>query len=498
MECIGTGVGQGNLNASQAYSALIYSCIERILAVCNEHNIGHRRSISWSYKLFDSSLSPSASSSTLQKLLTDKLGGQKQIGRFKSGEEDSGHFQQTLHTVATGVSSRCDPCQPTRSRADFVVRALQELLSDFNWNSVHISDGSSSEEDQTRRRGEDQDVTSFSSQHNLVIVFSHLPDGMEEFANYMNIPAPARDTDLLKALSLKIKRLQEPFRLQGIRACWIDMPRVSPALTSHVRSPSAFTETDRNPQRPELHAVFAKSKWKFTTMDALAVASDCIPPSMLWFSIFHPDLEVQPSAHRMHCKLRISVQGRDGSQLQPEVCKLEAVSLRSNVVDSALMKENVSAMLKSGLLSSKEGTPTSVNCSSPPVVKIVVKSLIPKQDVCSKLSLRYLLFHREEGEASKKRNSVAFGEDVELKENPLADQVDADVYGHDILQQLQQEPTKFRPGDRVWQVLLISIARQKSVAEVDLYINGHCSPAILEPITLQYAALFQEYQPLNL
>lgn len=465
------------MNASQAYAALIHSSVERILAVCNEHNSGHKRSTIWSYKLFDSSLSPSASSSTLQKLLKDVSGGQKQIGRFKSAEEDLGLFQLTLSTVATEVSSNCDPGQPTRSKADFVIRALQEPLSDFNWNSVFICDGSSSDEDQARRRrGECQG----GSQQNLVMVFSHLPDKMEQFASFMNMAASQGDTELFKTFSSKMKSLQEPFRLQGIRACWIDMPRVSTSLTSH----------GRNLQRPELYAVFAKTKWKYTTMDALAIASDCIPQPMLWFSVVHPDLQVQPNAHRMQCKLRISVQGRDGAPLQPEVCRLEAVSLGSNVVDSALMKENVFAILKLGLLSSKAerlAVGSSPSLQSP-IVRIVVKSLILKQDVSFKCSFRYLLYHRVEcGADSKKKNSMALMD-------PLADDPASDVYGHDILQQLQQEPVSFEPGDRAWQVLLLAIARKNSVAEVDLHIDGVCSSAILEPITLQCAALLQKCQ----
>lgn len=52
----------------------------------------------------------------------------------------------------------------------------------------------------------------------------------------------------------------------------------------------------------------------------------------------------------------------------------------------------------------------------------------------------------------------------------------------------------FEPGERAWQVLLIAIARKRSVAEVDLYVDGNCSSAILEPITVQYAAFLQKDQ----
>jgi len=225
-------------------------------------------------------------------------------------------------------------------------------------------------------------------------------------------------------------------------------------------------------------------------MDALAIASDCIPAPLLWFSVLHPDLQVQPNARRMQCKLRINVQAKDGAQLQPPVCRLEAVSLGSNVVDSALMKKSVSAMLNLGSLSSK--ALVSFPSLQPAIIKIVVKSLIRKQDVSFKCSFRYLLYHHVACEANtKKRSSMTSAENEELKFDPL----EHDVYGHDILQQLQQEPKSFEPGDRAWQILLLAIARKNSVAEVDVYIDGDCSSAILEPISLKYAALLQKYEP---
>ena len=57
--------------------------------------------------------------------------------------------------------------------------------------------------------------------------------------------------------------------------------------------------------------------------------------------------------------------------------------------------------------------------------------------------------------------------------------------------QLQVEPTSFEPGEGAMRVFLIAIARKRGVAEVDLYVDGNCSCAILEPITVQDAALLQ-------
>lgn len=488
-------MGQGDINYSQAYAALIHSCIERILNACNEYNNGHRRTTSWGFKLFDSSLSPMASSSTLLSLCKDSSEGKglRHISGFKSAEESLSVFKQTLSVVAAEIGSRSsDLSKTTRSKADFVVRALQEVLSDFTWNSVFISDESSSDEDQAwRRRGEHQGVTSFSIQQNLVMVFSHLPENMHDFASFMNMSTSnaAKDTGLFKAFSSKMKRLQEPFRLQGIRACWIDMPRVS---TSVVNQCSGLPVSTENDQRQELYSVFSQTKWKYTTMDALAIASDCLPPAMVWSSVAYPDLQVQPNALRMQAKLRIIVQDRDGKQFQPDICRLEAVSVGSNVLGSALVKESVSAILKMGSLSSKAELSSSGICPSlqPPVVKIVVKSLLPKQDVLFKCSLRYLLHHR--GTNSKTKNKMASAEEKVQKVDPFADDAASDASGHDILKQLQQEPMSFEPGERAWQLLLIAIARKKSVAEVDVYVDGDCSSAILEPITVQYAALLQK------
>ena len=489
---------QGNVNYSQAYAALIHSCIERILIACNEDNTRHKSSTSWGYKFFDSSLSPSASSSTILKLLKDSSGGLKHIGGLKSAEENLGLFQETLSRVAAEVGSRSgDPCQVTHGKVDFLVRALQELLSDFTWNSVIISDGSSSDEDQARRRrGERQGGTSISIQQNLVMVFSHMPENMEQFAGFMNLstsPEAAKDTELLKAFSLKMKRLQEPFRLQGIRACWIDMPRVSTSVVGQGCGLSVSTETDQKPRR-QLYTVFAQMKWKYTTMDALAIASECLPPALVWSSVAYPDLHVQPNALRMQAKLRITVQDRDGKRFQPDICRLEVVPLGPNVVGSALMKESVSELLKKGSLSSKAERLSSVKCSSvqPPVVKIVVKSLVLKQDVTFKCSLRYLLHHRVERGADLKTRKKTTPAEKEAQKLDLVDDATSDVSEHDILKQLQLEPTSLEPGERAWQVLLIAIARKRGVAEVDLYVDGNCSSAILEPITVQYAALLQK------
>ncbi|KAG0566430.1 hypothetical protein KC19_7G063200 [Ceratodon purpureus] len=493
---------QGNVNYALAYAALIHSCIERTLAACSEHNSRHKSGTSWGYKLFDSSLSPLASSSSILKLLKGSSRGLRHIAGLKSAEENLGLFQQTLSIVAAEVGSRSsDPCRGTRSKADFVVRALQELLSDFTWNSVFISDGSSSDEDQVRgKRSEGQGGTSFSIQQNLVMVFSHLPENMQQFASFMNMSTSldtAKDIDLLYAFSSKMKRLREPFRVQGIRACWIDMPCVSTSVVIQGNGVPVPTETDPKLQSSELHGVFAQAKWKYTTMDALAIASECLPPAMVWSSVAYPDLQVQPDALRMQAKLRITVHDRDGKQLQPDICRLQVVPLGSSVADSAMMKESVSAMLKMASVSSKAGRLASGKCPSlqSPIVKIVVKSLLQKQDVPYKCSLRYLLYHRAdyETDVKTKSNMASAGKRVQ-KLDPLADDAASDIFGHDILKQLQQEPMSFEPGERSWQVLLIAIARNRSVAEVDLHIDGKCNSAILEPITIQYAALLLKDQ----
>jgi hypothetical protein len=301
----------------------------------------------------------------------------------------------------------------------------------------------------------------------------------------------------LKAFSSKMKRLQEPFGLQGIRACWIDMPRVSTSVVIPGSGLPLSAETDEKRQGQELHGVFAQTKWKYTTMDTLAIASECLPPAMVWSSVAYPDLQVQPSALRMQAKLRISVQDRDGKQFQPDICRLQVVPLGSNVGGNSLMKESVSTMLKMGSLSSKAERLSSVKCPSlqPPIVKIVVKSLLPKQEVSYKCLLRYLLYHRAEcGTDFRTRTKPASAEKEVQKLDLLADDATSDVSGHDILKQLQQEPMSFEPGERAWQVLLIAIARKRSVAEIDLYVDGNCSSAILEPITVQYAALLQKDQ----
>ena len=271
------GVGQGNVNYSQAYAALIHSCIQRTLAACNEHNTRHKSSTSWGIKLFDSSLSPLASSSTILKLLKGSSGGLKHIAGFRSAEENLALFQRTLSIVAAEVGSRSsDPCQVNGSKADFVVRALQELLSDFTWNPVFISDGFSSDEDQVRRRrGESQGGASFSIQQSLVMVFSHLPENMQRFGSFMNMsstPGAAKDVGLVIAFTSKMKTLQEPLGLQGTRACWIDMPRVSASVVIPGSGLPVSAETVEKPQRQELHGVFAQTKWKYKRMDALAIA----------------------------------------------------------------------------------------------------------------------------------------------------------------------------------------------------------------------------------
>lgn len=491
---------QRNNNASQAYVNLIRCCIERILSMCNDNSTGHQKNVNWGFKLFDSSLSPLASSSMIQRLLKKtEAFGQEPYGRTKTAEEKLDLFQQSLSVVATEVSSKsCDPCQQSRSKCEFVIRALQELLSDFTWDSVSMSDGSSSDEDQVKRAGECLGGSVWSTQQNLVVVFSHLPDNMKQFADFMNLPISqysTRDREILKAFSSKMKKLQDPFRQKGIHACWIDMPRVSTSLLNQGKGLPVSIGPDRRPEKQELHEVFALAKWKYTSMDALAIASDCIPLPILWSSVAYPDLQVRPKAPRLQAKLRFSIIGRDGTQLQPEVCKLEAVALDSNVVGSSLIKDSISAALKSGSSSTKVGKLSTPKCPSKeaPVVKIVVKSLLQKQNLHFRCSLRYLLYHGvgNGGDCTTKRKSASAGNGVE-EPNSLADDASYCINGVDILQQLQQNPMGFEPGQRTWQVFLVTIARKGSVAEVDLYEDGVCSSAILEPISAEYAALLQK------
>ena len=90
----------------------IHSCIQRTLIACNEDD---KSSTSWGYKFFNSSLSPSASSSTILKLLKDQSGGLKHIGGLKSAEENLGLFQETLSRLAAEVGRRSsDRCQVTQ------------------------------------------------------------------------------------------------------------------------------------------------------------------------------------------------------------------------------------------------------------------------------------------------------------------------------------------------------------------------------------------------
>ena len=113
------------------------------------------------------------------------------------------------------------------------------------------------------------------------------------------------------------------------------------------------------------------------------------------------------------------------------------------------MKESVSELLKKGSLSSKAERLSSVKCSSvqPPVVKIVVKSLVLKQDVSSMRSLRYLLHHRVERGADLMTRKKTTSAENKAQKLDFADDATSDVSEHDILKQLQLEPTGFEPGE---------------------------------------------------
>ena len=130
------------------------------------------------------------------------------------------------------------------------------------------------------------------------------------------------------------------------------------------------------------------------------------------------------------------MQDRDGKQFQPDICRVQVVPLGSNVRGSSLMKESVSTMLKMGSLSSKAERLSSVKCPSlqPPIVKIVVKSLLPKQEVSYKCFLQYLLYHRAECETDfRTRTKPASASKEVQKLDLLADDATANVSGHDIL-----------------------------------------------------------------
>lgn len=480
-----SGVVQGNPKAALSYAALIHSCVERMLAACNEHSTGYKRGTMWAYKFFDSSLSPLSSRSRMQALLGKNL----PLVRFNTSEENLGTFQQNLRSVADESNIKgAGGCQHGEGKLEYVIRALQELLSEYTWDPLFLSDGSSSDEDQVRQM-RSVCPNSLKIQQNVVILFSHIPSDENHFARFVgsSTPVPVSNTDLLKSFSSKLGTLKEPFRSHNIHASWINVASLIPSSHGKCQRPTVPDEEQWRLQQHVMCSVFAGSQWGYMALETLAIASDCIPLSMLWSSIAYPTPQLQANNGQIKAKLQIHVHGRDAVQLKQEVCKLVAVRVGSNVVDSRSMKENISDLLQRGVSSRRmrEYFSESSPVGHAAKVKIVVKSLQLKQKLDFKGSVRYVLYHHLDGGQAEK--DVSSLQDARSHE----DEVASNSYGDEILRQLQQEPMTFVPGQRAWQVLLIAIARRQSVAEVDLYEDGICSPALLEPITVQYAALLQ-------
>lgn len=482
------GVVQGNPKAALTYATLIHSCVERMLAACNEHSTGYKRGTLWAYKFFDSSLSPLASRSRMQALLGKNL----PLVRFDTSDENLGTFQQNLRSVADESNINGDGGLGFgEGKLEFVIRALQELLSEYTWDPLFLSDGSSSDEDQVREmRSVCPGANSLKIQQNVVILFSHIPFDEKHFASFVSssTPVPVSNTDLLKCFSSKFGTLKVPFQSHNIHASWINVASLIPSSHGKCQRSTVLDEKQWRLQQHVMCSVFAGSQWGYMAMETLAIASDCIPLSMLWSSIAYPAPQFEPNIAQIKAKLQIHVQGRDADQLKQEVCKLVAVRVGLNVSDSRSMKENISDLLQRGASSRRMREYFSENSPVGPAakVKIVVKSLQLKQKLDFKGSVRYVLYHHLEGWQAEK--DVSYLQDGRSHE----DEVTSNSYGDEILRQLQQGPMTFVPGQRAWQILLIAIARRQSVAEVDLYEDGICSPALLEPITVQYAALLQK------
>lgn len=491
---------QVNAKAARAYASLIHSCVQRMLAACNEHCTGYRRSTLWAYKLFDSSLSPLASRSKLDRLL-DKQ--QPHLVRFSTSEGNLAIFQQALQKVAVGLCRKgFGSCQQGEGKLDSVVCALQELFSDFMWGPLFLSDSSSSDEDLGRqKRSNCPGWNPLQIRENVVILFSPLPTLTKSFANFVDTLNPRDsgvDQDLMRAFSRKLKFLQEPFRLHNIHTCWIDIPVSTSTLPLQDQELPVSIDPEQRVDRCSIHSELAAARWSFMGLDTFAIASDSIPKSMLWSSIAYPAPPVGPSASKMFAKLRIVVQGKNAVKLQPEVCRVVVVPLVSNYLDTRLMKENALHPLSKGTslvksISNKQELQVLPSAK----MKIVLKSLVPKQDVVLKIGLkRYLVYHHAGvGTIGKKESDTDSAQDESLRECRFQmNDSSHNTYGDEIFQQLQQQPMKYEPGEPAWQLLLIAIARTESVAKVDLYQDGLCISAILEPITVHYAVLMQEDQ----